>query len=438
MKTTHLELRVITALTAALSLLGSSHAQAAAGDLDPAFGHAGLAQTDFANTDEYGFAARIQSDGKIVVGGPSGVYPLFHAALIRYNSNGRLDLTFGTGGKATAALDPGGDTVAAIAIQPDGKIVTAGSVLHDNVVLGFIAGRFNADGILDQTFGSNGSVQTTFGDPSAEGNDVVLQADGKIIVVGFTGAGSYSALNDFAVVRYNSDGTLDSGFGVGGKVTTHFPGISNTGSIATCALLQGDGKLVVGGHYVNQSAPEEFALARYNPDGSLDSSFGSKGLVTTPIGADSAFCFAIGLQRDGRIVLAGYSEAGQGHDFTLACYSSNGTLDSSFGSAGIAVTSFPGGSDDIGYALAVQRDGKLLLAGRTGAYPVFDFALARYSSTGQLDQTFGSGGTVTTDFGNDDLGYAVAVQRDSKIIVSGGVLGRNGTFDMGLARYLGR
>ena len=278
MKTTHLQLGVITTLTLALSLLGPTTAQAAAGDLDPAFGHAGVAQTDFASTDEYGFAARIQSDGKIVVGGPSGVYPVFHAGLIRYNINGRLDVTFGTGGKATAALDPGGDTVAAIAIQTDGKIVTAGSVLHNNFVLGFIAGRFNSDGTLDQTFGNNGSVQTTFGDSSAEGNDIVLQADGKIIVVGFTGAGSYSALNDFAVVRYNSDGTLDSGFGVGGKVTTHFPGAFNTGSVATCAALQGDGKLVVGGHYVNQSTPEEFALVRYNPDGSLDSTFGSTSL----------------------------------------------------------------------------------------------------------------------------------------------------------------
>ena len=185
MKTHHTQLISIGVLTMAASLLVVTHVQAAAGDLDPSFGRGGLARTDFSGTDEYGFAVQTQPDGKIVVGGQSGTYPLFHTALARFNANGRLDQSFGVAGKATAALDPGGDGAQAIALQPDGKIVAAGSVIHNNFTVAFALGRFNSDGSLDQTFGDHGSVQTTFGDSAAQGDDVVLQSDGKIIVVGF-------------------------------------------------------------------------------------------------------------------------------------------------------------------------------------------------------------------------------------------------------------
>jgi uncharacterized delta-60 repeat protein len=419
-----------------LSLLTSNQAQAAAGDLDSAFGQGGVVRTEFGGTDEYGFALKIQSDGKIIVAGQSGVYPVFHAALARYNTNGRLDRSFGLGGKATAALDAGGDGVQAIALQSDGKIVTAGSVIHDNFTLAFSVGRFNADGTLDSTFGNNGSVQTTFGDPAAEGNDVVIQSDSKIVVVGTSGAGSYSALNDFVLARYNSDGSLDQTFGTNGTVTTHFPGMFNTGSTAFAAALQRDGKLVVAGTYVNESTPNAFALARYNNDGSLDNSFGNAGLVTTRIGGGNALAFGVVVQRDGRIVLAGYSD-GEDHDFALACYNTNGTLDSTFGNAGITTTNFSTNSDDIAYALAVGRDGTLLVGGRVGQYPVFDLGVARYTSNGQLDQSFGVGGKVMTDLGNEELGYGVGVQRDGKILLSGAIF-NGSTFDFGLVRYLGQ
>jgi uncharacterized delta-60 repeat protein len=128
---------------------------------------------------------------------------------------------------------------------------------------------------LDQTFGNNGSVEATFGDPSAEGNDILLQADGKIIVVGFTGLGSYADNNNFALVRYNPDGTIEQAFGSGGKVVTAFL----SSSVATSAVLQSDGRFVVAG--TCKSATLEFCLARYNADGSLDSTFGSFGEVMT-------------------------------------------------------------------------------------------------------------------------------------------------------------
>jgi uncharacterized delta-60 repeat protein len=202
--------------------------------------------------------------------------------------------------------------------------------------------------------------------------------------------------------------------------------------------LQADGKLLVAGSYVNEATPDAFALARYNLDGSLDSTFGSAGVVTTRIGAGAAVCLGIALQRDGRIVLAGYSDTTQGHDFTLACYNSSGALDSTFGNGGVVATDFSGGTDDIAYALTVQRDGKLVAGGQSGEYPFVDFGLARYTDSGQLDQTFGAGGKVISDFSNFDSGYAVTIQRDGKIILSGVITGNDSTFDMGVARYLGR
>ena len=420
-------------LSATLLILAPAGARAAAGDLDSRFGNGGIILTDFSRTDDYAYAVTVQPDARIIVAGQSGIYPDFHSALVRYTRNGRLDSTFGTGGKVVATFDSNGDDLSAIVLQADGKIVAAGSI-HGTA---FLLARFNADGSLDQTFGNNGNVETTFGDPTAGAADVVLQADGKIIVVGVSGAGPYSELNDFALARYNADGGLDQTFGTGGKVITHFPGVFNTGSTATSVGLQSDGKVVVGGFYKNESTPHQFALTRYNPNGSLDSTFGSSGKVMTTIGTGDAFSFAIVLQSNGRIVLAGYSYT-LGHDFSLAGYNTDGTLDSTFGNGGFMATDFSGSTDDIAYAMTMQRDGKLVVAGRTGRYPDFDFALARYSSDGQPDQSFGAGGKVITNIDSTDDAFAVALQPNGKIVLAGIALGSSSTFDFAVARYLGR
>ena len=423
----------IVVLSAMLLVLAPAGAGAAAGDLDSRFGNGGIVLTDFSRTDDYAYALTVQPDARIIVAGQSGIYPDLHSALVRYTKNGRLDSTFGTGGKVVATFDSNGDNLSAIVLQADGKIVAAGSI-HGTA---FLLARFNADGSLDQAFGNNGSVVTTFGDPTAGADDLVLQADGKIIVVGVSGAGPYSELNDFAVARYNLDGSLDPSFGSGGKVITHFPGVFNTGSSATSAVVQPDGKLVVGGSYKNERTPHQFALARYNPDGNLDSTFGQSGKVMTTVGTGDAFSFAIVLQSNGRIVLAGYSYT-QGHDFSLAGYNPDGTLDSTFGNGGFMATDFSGATDDIAYAMTMQRDGKLVVAGRTGSYPEFDFALARYSSDGQPDQSFGTGGKVITNIGSTDDAFAVALQSNGKIVLAGIAIGSSSTFDFAVARYLGR
>ena len=427
----------MAAILVTVSMLAPARVRAAGGALDSSFGTGGIVLTEFSQASAYAFAIRVQPDGKVIVAGQSGVYPVFHAALARYNADGTPDPTFGTGGKVTVPLDPDGEGLSAIALQPDGKIVAAGSVIHDNWPLAVVVARFNADGSLDQEFGSGGAVVTTFGDPFAEGNDVVLQPDGKIVVVGVSGAGDYSELNDFAVARYNPDGSLDQGFGNGGQLKTHFPGVFNTGTTASSAALQADGKLVVAGTYKNEGTHRQFAMARYNTDGTLDSKFGSAGEVMTTAGLGDSGAYAIALQPDGRIVLAGYSYSSHGRDFTLARYGSDGTLDGRFGQGGVVQTDFANNTD-FAYALAVQGDGKLVAAGRTGPYPQTDVGLARYTTAGQLDQTFGSGGKVVTNTGSSDQAYAVAIYGRARIVVAGISLANGSTFDFAVARYLGR
>jgi len=425
---------LIAAIVIIVSLVARYQVQAAPGDLDPRFGHDGVAFTDFSQNTELAYSVAVQADGKIVLCGQSGVSPNLHSALARYNPNGRLDSTFGTGGKVVVTFNPASDYLYAVAIQSDGKIVAAGS----SNTTAFLLARFNANGSLDRAFGTNGSVETTFGDQGAEARGIVVQADGKIIVVGVSGAGAYSELNNFVLARFNSDGSLDQAFGSGGKVKTHFPGVDNTGSTATSVGLQPDGKLVVGGYRKESDrTPHEFALARYNSNGTLDSSFGQAGKVMTRVGLGDAYSFSIVIQSNGRIVLAGYSSTSLDHDFSLVGYTANGTLDSTFGNGGIVTTDFSDGTDDIAYAMTVQPDGKLVVAGRTGEYPENDFALARYRNNGQLDQTFGMGGKVVNDFSSIDEAFGVAIQ-NGRIVVAGIAFPNGANLDFAVARYLAR
>jgi uncharacterized delta-60 repeat protein len=407
--------------------------RAADGDLDLTFGSGGKVMTGITNNSDFGYSVAVQPDGKIIVVGQSGV-DVFHSTLMRYNGDGSLDQTFGSGGIVFAPLDSNGDVLSSVVLQSDGKILAVGSLTGNNVVE-FLLARFNTNGSLDQSFGSNGSVVTTFGDHIAGAGSVVLLPDGKIIVVGASGAGAYSELNDFAVARYNSNGSLDQSYGSGGMLKTHFDGEYNTGSTANSALLQSDGKLIVAGSYKNEGTPREFAVARYDTNGNLDPTFGNGGKTTTSLGAGDSLGFAARLQSDGKIVLAGYLNAGQrNHDFALVRYNPDGALDTSFGNGGKVTNDLFGTSDDIAYSLVIQPDGKLIVGGRTGQYPNFKFGLARYNTYGSLDQSFGSAGKVMTDFGGfSSQSYSSAIQSDGKIVIAGYAQGNSA--DIALARY---
>jgi uncharacterized delta-60 repeat protein len=251
-----------------------------------------------------------------------------------------------------------------------------------------------APGDLDSTFGVRGKVTTDFGG-FASASALVLQPDGKLVAAG----GTFR----FTLARYLPDGSLDTTFGTGGKVTTDF----GHSDLASALVLQPDGKLVAAGETRQEDVGAlDFALARYLPDGSLDPTFGTGGKVTTDFGVFSQ-AFALVRQPDSKLVAAGGTAGG----FALARYLPDGSLDPTFGTSGKVTTDF----GERASALVLQPDGKLVAVGGISA-----FALARYLPDGSLDPIFGTGGKVTTNFGGQDMGLALVRQPDGKLVAAGG------------------
>jgi uncharacterized delta-60 repeat protein len=407
--------------------------QSAAGDLDPSFGNGGKVTTDFSGNNDVATCVAIQADGKIVVGGTS-TDPAGNSdfALARYNTDGSLDTNFGSGGKVTTDFFHDNDSLNAIAIQPDGKIVAAGSASRPGQGPQFGVARYNPDGSLDLSFGSAGKTTTNF-----PGQDIAyaiaIAPGGKFIVVGTS---SVQPVSEFALARYNPDASLDTTFGVNGKVVNSIRGLVDD---ARAAVLQPDGKLIIAGTH-NQG--DGFALFRYNTDGTPDNSFGASGAVTTAVSLSSG-ATALALQPDGKIVAAGSSESDAIKTFfALARYNPDGSLDTTFNEhdlRGFAQTSLTS-ADDAATAIALQGDGKILAAGVAGDPGEFgtgssDFAITRYKQTGVLDPSFGTNGKVVTDFfGRNDSARGIALQSDGKIILAGVAQAKTNVF--ALARYL--
>lgn len=274
-----------------------------------------------------------------------------------------MDLNFGTSGKIITDLGNSDNGASSVAIQSDGKIAVAGESNDDFAIV-----RYNSDGSIDNTFGNAGKVTTNFVNEDVC-YSIAIQSDGKIVL---TGVCDYGNSTSFATARYNSDGSLDNSFGTTGKVINVVGGpISNIYSLA----IQGDGKIVLGGYQYMSGT--HFVLLRYNIDGSFDNSFGSGGIVSTNFsGGDEINSLAI--QSDGKMVVAGESN----NDFAIVRYNSNGSIDNSFGNGGITTTDFGGGLD-IGYSIALQNDGKIVIAGVADYLGGdSDFAIARYNQDG--------------------------------------------------------
>ncbi|MEW6357667.1 MAG: choice-of-anchor D domain-containing protein [Planctomycetota bacterium] len=394
----------------------------AAGDLDLTFGIGGLVTTDFAGANDQGWDMAIQPDGKIIVAGHAITGGNRDFALARYNADGTLDATFGTGGKVTTNFPAAWDEARAIALQPDGKIVAGGDVVLGNRDFALV--RYNADGSLDTTFGTGGKVSTDFGSGDDGIMALAVQSDGKIVAVGYgNDAGKFKP----AVARYNSDGTLDTTFDGDGKVVTAIYGLGNDWGNAMA--LQEDGKIVVvGGAW--SGAGDHFFVVRYNTDGSLDTSFSDDGKVIT-VPDTNAVARAVAIEPNGMIVVGGGASPGGPANFALARYNTDGSLDTTFGVNGIVTTDFAGGSD-ISYALAVQSDGKILLAGEASGY----FALARYNTDGSLDTSFGGDGKITTAIGSNAYGRGLQIDANGMIVVAGYASTGTGE-DFALSRYEG-
>jgi uncharacterized delta-60 repeat protein len=411
------------------------------GSLDPAFDSDGKLTTDFGSLEDYMAAGRLQADGKIIVVGSTnkaGTNQDF--ALARYQANGSLDAGFDVDGLVTTDISSNASEANGVAIQADGKIVAVGSTYKGVGNYDFALVRYNGDGSLDNTFGNAGKVTTDFFGSEDYGVSLVIQADGKIVVSGYANNGSNI---DFALARYNPDGSLDKAFN-GGKVTTDFAGADDRGLQVS---LQADGKIIVAG-YARISNNTDFAVARYHSDGSLDSSFDTDGKQTTAVATGADIATAVAVQADGKIVLGGYTRNGGTLDFALVRYNTDGSLDTSFDSDGKQITDFES-QDNLALALQLQADGKIIAIGRVDYQHNIDFALVRYNSDGSLDTSFDSDGKVSTDFFGypgsynfNDYAIDAIIQADGKIIAVGFVVVPQtdnsllaGGTDFALARY---
>jgi uncharacterized delta-60 repeat protein len=410
---------------------GKSAAAGSAGELDAMFGTAGLVTTSLQG-DAVAEAAVVQQDGKILVAGYSGIGTATNFTLVRYDSQGMLDPSFGTGGVVTTVLGQS-SAATSLAVQPDGKIVVAGSVVV-GIQPDFGLVRYDQDGSVDGTFGDGGMVTTDFGSNELA-VFVAVQPDGKIVAAGGADEGGVLA-KSFSVARYNPDGSLDTTFGSGGKTSANF---ASFGERAEAAALQPDGKIVVAGNAL-LGVWQDFAVVRFNGDGSLDGTFGSGGKVTTDFEGQGDLATSVAIQPDGKILAAGGAgfPAGGQAGFGLVRYNTDGSLDGMFGTGGKVMTDF-GVSGDGVEAIVLQPDGKVIAVGQTTT-PTFtgDFALARYNANGTLDTSFGTGGLVTTDFaGGSDVANGVALQSDGNVVSVGASYPANGVTVFALARHLG-
>ncbi len=384
----------------------------AEGDLDTTFGAGGKVTTQIGASKSEALAIAVQPDGKFVASGYSFGGANTDFALARYNANGTLDGSFGTGGKVTTDIDNTDNVSLALAIQPaDNKLVAAGCS-SNGADDDFVLVRYNTDGTIDGTFGAGGIVKTNFNNSTDCIDAVAVQTDGKIVAAGYYFNGSYF---HFALARYNSNGTLDATFGTGGKVTTDLTAFDD---LARAIALQTDGKIVVAGE-----ANADFGLARYNADGSLDTTFDADGKVVTSINLfDSAYDVAI--QSDGKIVAAGEAGSGTNSDFAVIRYGTNGSLDATFDGDGVAVTPI-GSGDEFASSVAIQSGGQIIVGGFSSNGANDDFALVRYNPNGSLDSSFGAGGKVTTDFAASSFDYISALAIQSGRIIAVGSSGSN-------------
>ncbi len=418
----------------ALASLLSTVASASDGVLDPTFSLDGKVTVDRAGltSSDHGEAVAIQPDGKIVVAATTAVNGVSNFAVTRLLANGARDTAFGTNGWAIAGFTgTGGSRAKALAIQPDGKIVVAGTTATPSASDNFALVRFTSNGSIDTSFGSNGRVSTDFGRGRADrATAVVLQPDGKIVVGGETS--NPSTVRDFALARYEANGALDMSFGEEGLVSTSFHTSIHDPDAATALSLQTDGRIVAVG-----MAGGDFAAVRYETNGSLDPAFGIGGKVTVDVGGvNPGYANAVAIQVNGRIIAAGKVGNQNDSDFALVRLEATGMLDLSFGTGGIATTNVY--AADEAFAVAVQADGKIVAAG-SGPFGE-NFLVARYDANGVLDPSFSGDGVADTDFETSiDWVRGMAIQPDGRIIVAGTLMKHTAStyvrFDVAVARF---
>ena len=420
-----------------------------AGDLDPMFNLTGKVLTSFTGSAQADSIA-IQSKGQLVVGGSISDGTNANFALVRYMSDGTPDWAFGTQSVVTTHIGTGNSGAVSVAIDSLDRIVVGGFA-SVNGTLDFMLTRYQSDGKLDTSFGFGGRTYTDFNFGDDDIRSIVIEPHGEILAAG-SAATSPGGPFILALAQYDANGNINHAFGANGKVTTS---LGTKNSVAQSVVVQPNGDILVGGIAIPLhagGAVDQFALVRYYANGSRDYGFGpdGTGIALNAIGISNASAYALALQPNGNIIQGGNAYFNShGLDFALLRLDSNGILDKTFGDQGIRATDFAG-RDEAMRSLVVRPDGSILAAGASIASisspnATYDFALASYDSNGNLDTTFGTAantfgpsGTVTTDFGGNGEGASgLLVQPDGRIVAAGSSVLQGGTSRFVVARYQG-
>lgn len=411
--------KIFTNLKAILYIflfLASPYLLAQDGILDPSFGNNGIVKTDYNNLYESFTGMTVQNDGKIIVVGHSevGTTASREAIVIRYNENGSLDTTFGINGIATTP--PVYDQLNVVKVQSDGKIVAAGFTNNQD----FLIIRYTSNGQLDPSFGTNGIVITDFykdivGSSQDRINCIAIQNDGKILVGGIA---KYFSNYPYGIARYNTDGTLDNTFGLGGKTLLNHNFLLATGYKEIYDMVvTPSGKIYAVGETGDSSASSynDQTIVRFNSDGSIDQTFGINGARSFNRNVKSSFK-AIKIQNDGKMVLIGNASV----SLNVTRLTETGVLDTTFSSDGRDTPPI-GASASFGASVLIQPDGKIIISGDMfGTLNYYQPVVVRYLPNGTRDITFGSDGIAKILVSNSfqDGGYSV-FQPNGKLVVGG-------------------
>jgi uncharacterized delta-60 repeat protein len=402
---------------------------AAPGQLDPTFGAAGTAITEFPSSFSGARAVAVQADDRVVAAGFAHTNDSIVSdfALTRYDVAGILDGAFGVGGRVRTDFGGRFDEALAVAVQPDGKIVVAGSS-SDATGSDMAVARYTSHGNLDASFGGDGMALVEFGG-EASARAVALQRDGKVVLAGRADRpfGAGCCVSDFALARLTSAGVPDTSFGGDGRVVTDFlAGADNGQDAAHAVLVQADGRILAAGSGTAGGMSVDFAVARYRADGSLDPTFSNDGRVTSDFVGFFDEIRGLAVDGEGRIVAGGQSCEAPGTsdevcDFGLARYTARGMLDPGFGRRGRVRTDLGADLSEGIRGVVVQQPGnRIVAAGQTNGPGGADVGLTRYRSDGQLDRSFGVDGVVITPVSpsTDEVG-GLALGPASRVVVAG-------------------
>jgi len=407
--------RVAGLATLILLIGGIPSAQASPGDLDTGFSSDGKVLTDIGTADS-GRAVAIQADGKVVVAGYALVSGSYDFAIARYDSNGDLDTGFSSDGLVTADLSSTHELGYGVAIQSDGKILIVGATDYGGVNADFGVIRLTSAGALDTTFSSDGIVDVGVGAADDYALDVAVASDGDIVVVGY---GSNGSNWDVAVIRLDSSGNLDTDFSSDGKALY---AIGSGHDYGYGLDIASDGDLLITGSSHNGSDDDVLVL-RLDADGTLDTAFDGDGIWTADIGSGTSDeGRGIVEASDGDVLVGGSTDDGD-DDILAVRLTPVGVLDTAFSSDGMATVAI-GSGNDVGYGIAEQDDGSVVVAGTSHDGSSEDIAVVRFTSAGALDTGFSGDGKLTTDSGSGDaFGYGVVLTSAGKVVVAGEAVG---------------